>query len=99
MHMLGDPDVVVALAAREDDVCEAIDLRPGLYSTEVRGGLRGVKSSPEGHPVSSGQAGQNIDGHMATVAAALSSGVEPDPAELRARLQAGWAELRANPAG
>jgi hypothetical protein len=35
-----------------------------------------------------GQAGQNIDAHMATVAAALNSGVEPDPADLRARIEA-----------
>jgi hypothetical protein len=40
------------------------------------------------------QAGQNIDAHMATVAAALEAGVEPDPADIRARIEAESARLQ-----
>jgi hypothetical protein len=35
-----------------------------------------------------GQAGQNVDAHMAMVATALEAGVEPDPVELRSRIEA-----------
>lgn len=41
-----------------------------------------------------GQAGQAIDAHMATIAAALSAGTEPDPADIRARIEAESARLQ-----
>jgi hypothetical protein len=41
-----------------------------------------------------GQAGQNVDGYMGEVAAALNAGQEPDPADLRRRIEEQSARLQ-----
>jgi hypothetical protein len=69
-------------------ILRAVGMLAGLQGKPKLGASLGLLADAE-------QAGQNIDAHMAAVGESLRAGVEPDPVELRSRIDAESARLQA----